>query len=106
MSLYPRKRTCGGRVGMSAKCQKQTCARLFDQLVGSQHEAGGNFVANGFGGLDVDHQFKGGGPFDRNLRWSCAAQHAGNQSSALAEDSDKARTITNHAAFLRRSGHW
>ena len=43
---------------MSAKCQKQTCARLFDQLVGSQHEAGGNFVANGFGGLDVDHQFK------------------------------------------------
>jgi hypothetical protein len=52
-------------------CQKLTRAAakgsLFDHLIGAQHQAGGNFMADHFRGLQIDDQLEPAWLFDREI---------------------------------------
>jgi hypothetical protein len=47
---------------------------LFDHLIGTQQQVGGNFMADGFCGLQIDDQLELGWLFDREIGRLCAAQ--------------------------------
>jgi hypothetical protein len=47
---------------------------LFDHLIGAQQQVGGNFMADGFCGLQIDDQLELGWLFDREIGRLCAAQ--------------------------------
>jgi hypothetical protein len=66
--LYPRKRTFDRRRGMSALCQKQTSADLFDHLVGQHEEVVWHFDPERPRGGEIDDEIK----FGRLLDWEIA----------------------------------
>ena len=49
-------------------------AHLFDHLVGAEHQAGRNFMAERFCKLQIDDQLELGWLFDREIGRLCAAQ--------------------------------
>ena len=66
---------------------------LFDHLVGAQHEAGGDLVADRLCGLEIDHQFEPGRLLDRKIGRLSAAQHLGDQPRPLTENLREARAV-------------
>jgi hypothetical protein len=61
--LSPQKRTVLSAIGISALCQKQTSAALFDYLVGAVTHGWRHGEAERISALEIDHQFE----LDRGL---------------------------------------
>ena len=77
MSALPPKADICGAIGMSALCQKPTSCCSLDQLVGSQHEPGGNLMTNCLRRLEIEDQFKLGGLLDWDFARRGSAQNLG-----------------------------
>ena len=68
-SLSALKQTCALHTPMSAKCQKPTLRKSFDQLVGASEKHRWYGEAEGFGGLEVNYEVKFCGLHDRQVGW-------------------------------------
>src|SRR5262249_35055566 len=73
----------------------------FNYLIGAQREAGRDFMSDGLGSPEIDHQLENSRLLDRDIGRLDAAQYAGNQTSALAKHPGPARAVTDEAPFLR-----
>src|SRR5262249_6464894 len=60
---------------MSALCQKQTLAPLFDHLVGECQQFVGNFKAKRLGCGKIEDEMESGGLFDGNVGWLGTTQN-------------------------------
>ena len=66
MSALPQKQTFGAH-GMSAKCQKQTFAALFDHLVGGGEQRQWNGESERLRGLEIDRELEFVGLLHRQI---------------------------------------
>jgi hypothetical protein len=76
-----------------------------DHLVSARHQCRGHRHAHRISGLEIDHQLKVGGLFDRDVGDLDAAEEL-NELSALrlSKDLNDARSVGGKAAFLRHFG--
>src|SRR4029078_4495870 len=99
--LYARKRTCAVQTVMSALGQKQTSGLLFNHRIGAQDETSRDGIVDRFSRFQIDHELELGWLLDRQLAGPGAAQHLDDNASALPENIDEARTISEQTAFFR-----
>ena len=81
MSALPRKQSLSDTTGMSALCQKRTCAPqqtavLFDHLVGAGEHGRQNFEAKRLRGFQVDYQLVFRRRLHRQVAWLLALEDA------------------------------
>src|SRR5262245_28316827 len=74
--LYPQKRTCAVQQPMSALGQKRTSCHLFDHLIGTVEQRGGDVEAERFGRFEIDHQHVLVRRLHRQISWLLALEDA------------------------------
>jgi hypothetical protein len=80
---YPRRRcTSPSCLDRLRKALSRFQLRLFDHLLGPHQQCRGHRNAHRISGLEVEHQFEFGWPFDRSVRHSCST-HQHNQLASL-----------------------